>query len=127
MTPTDNLPPLALQRLHWAILATYYGLLGCFLLGALAALEGVSAATPVIWLIQSIPLLIFARGLHQQRLRTHAWMSFVVLLYFCNAVLIAFDPQRRWLGLLEVLFTVTLFSALVAYIRLYRNHYQVSI
>ena len=116
-----------LPRLQQMVLASYYGLLGCFLLGAIVALGGISAATPVIWLIQAIPLLIFARGLHQKKLRTYAWMSFVVLLYFCNAVLIAFDPERRWLGLLEVFFTVSLFVVLVIYIRLYRNHYQVGI
>lgn len=124
---TEETLPTAIQRAHGLVLASYTGLLIYFAVNSLLVLGGLRLATPVIWLIQTAPLLIFAHGLFTRRLRSHAWLSFVVLLYFTHGVLIAFDPDRRWLGLTESVLCVALFCSLVWYIRGYRNHFGVGV
>ncbi|MSR12176.1 MAG: DUF2069 domain-containing protein [Gammaproteobacteria bacterium] len=124
MTDTAN-PPIALQRARLIVLAACYGLLLNFLVSSLMVLNGLAAATLVIWLVQIIPLAIFLPGLHQSRLRSFAWVSFVILLYFMHGVLVAFDPGRRWFGLIEVSLCAVAFVALIIYIRQYRQYYQV--
>ena len=84
----------------------------------------ITPATPVIWLIQTLPLLIFLKGLLQNNLRTYAWMCFVVLLYFTHGVLLAFDPPRRWLGVTEIVLCTIMFVAMILYIRQYREHFK---
>jgi len=117
--------PAVLTLSHRVVLASFYGLILYFAVYSTLALGGVRAGTVVIWFLQTFALWLFAPGMHRQRVRTHAWLSFVVLLYFTHGVLVAFDPARRWLGLIEVALCVILFVALVTYIRQYRQHYQV--
>lgn len=108
-------------RMTWlGLLGSFLGLLLYFALNSWLALGGPSLALPVVWLLQTLPLLIFLPGLLRARPRTCAWLSFVVLLYFIHAVLVAFDPARRLLGLIEVLLCVVMFVLLIIYIRQYR-------
>lgn len=109
------------------MLAACYGLILNFLATSLMALEGIALATLVIWLIQILPLAIFMPGLHRGRLRSFAWVSFVILLYFMHGVLVAFDPARLISGLIEVVLCVIVFFALIVYIRQYRQHYGVKL
>ena len=115
--------PAKLQKTRQATLALYFALLVYFAINSFMAL-GASAAMPVIWLLQTLPLLIFLPGLVQGKARSYAWMSFVVLLYFVHGVLLAFDAQRRWLGLVEVTLCVLMFICLIVFIRRYRSHFQ---
>jgi len=85
---------------------------------------GFSLAMPVIWLLQILPLLIFLPGMLSGRARSHAWLSFVILLYFVHGVLLAFSAERRWLGITEVILCSLLFIGLIVHIRRYRDHYQ---
>ncbi|GAB5498856.1 MAG: DUF2069 domain-containing protein [Pseudohongiellaceae bacterium] len=109
------------------VLANFYALLVYFALNSVLSLPELSLAMPVIWLLQTLPLLIFLPGLLRTRPRSFAWLSFVILLYFMHAVLLAFEPERRWLGVLEALLCTSLFTLLVIFIRQYRDHYQVGI
>jgi len=106
-------------------LVTYYGLILSFLLSTFFVFDEIRLSSIVIWLLQILPLLLFARGLYVAYLRSYAWMSFVVLLYFIQGVMMAYDAERLWLGLIEVLFCVFLFLFLILFIREYRKHYQV--
>lgn len=105
--------------------------LGCLLLAlllnSLALTVRPGMTTFIIWLVQSLPILVFIPGLAKSHLRTHAWLSFVTLIYFIHGTLVAFSPERLLIGLLETLSTISLFIALIIYIRVYRNHYQVSL
>ena len=78
----------------------------------------------VIYLIQTIPLLLFLPGLYQTRLRSYAWLSFVILLYFMRGILTAFETKTRLIGLSEVLICTLLFCCIVMFIRRYRGHYK---
>ena len=79
-----------------------------------------TVTTLVIWAIAVFPLALFAPFLHGTRIRPFAWLSFVVLMYFVHGVLTAFTPGRLLVGLLEILFCVLLFSAVIVLIRRYR-------
>lgn len=124
MTESHALPA-PIELLRRSLLTAYYALLLYFVVSAVLVFGEFRAASFAIWIIQVTPLLIFARGLHRARLRTYGWVSFVILLYFMHGVLIAFDPQRFWLGLVEVLLCTAIFVLLILFIRKYRDHYQV--
>lgn len=109
-----------LVLVHRIILACYYGLLALFLFISLTALDSFSAATPVIWLLQALPLLIFIGAVHGGKASQLIWFSLVVLLYFMHGVLVAFDPARLANGLLEVGLSAVLFCALMLYLKLAR-------
>jgi uncharacterized membrane protein len=116
---------VALARLtvlsSFCLLVLYFGVLSTLEFGEL------NLAGVFIWLLRTIPLLIFARGLFLAHLRTYGWMCFVVLMYFTHGVLVAFDPSRRILGIAEVVLCTTLFIALVVFIRGFKTHFQVNI
>ncbi len=124
--PDPSTFPAKLAQTRLIILSLYSALLAYFAVNSFLAL-GVSAALPVIWLVQTIPLLIFLPGLRSGKARSYAWLSFVILLYFIHGVLLAFDAQRRILGMIEVLLCVLLFVALIFFIRQYREHFNTSI
>lgn len=78
----------------------------------------------IIYLIQIIPLLLFLPGLYHTRLRSYAWLSFVILLYFMRGTLTAFETKTRLIGLTEVVICTLLFCCIVIFIRRYRGHYK---
>lgn len=125
--PANEMTPRTVVLARRIVLAACYGLILNFLATSLMALEDIAVATLVIWLIQILPLAIFMPGLHQGRLRSFAWVSFVILLYFMHGVLVAFDPARLISGLIEVVLCVIVFFALIVYIRQYRQHYGVKL
>ncbi|MCY1353936.1 hypothetical protein D9M68_294520 [compost metagenome] len=75
------------------------------------------ARTWVIVLIELIPLLILAPGVLLGYARAHAWLCFVVNLYFIKGVLAALDPQRSLLGWSEALLSFGLFCVALLYVR----------
>ncbi|HTF83391.1 MAG TPA: DUF2069 domain-containing protein [Cellvibrio sp.] len=62
-----------------------------------------------LWLVQSIPLLIFIPGLMQQRFRTYSWICFVILVYFTWSVVNTMSPLVRWQDVVVVVLTVVIF------------------
>ncbi len=127
MTETTSALPAALRRSRLVVLASCYGLLLYFLISSTIAINRFGFTTVLIWLIQVIPVLIFLPGLHRQRVRSYAWMTFVILLYFMHAVLVAFDPGRRIFGFVENGLCAVMFLFLILYIRQYRAHFGVPI
>jgi len=121
---SNKLPP-NLQRTKILTLLAFYGLIAYFLITSLRVLASPNFTTLVIWIIQICPLLLFLSGLHRNNLRTYAWLTFVCLLYFSHAVLVSFNPDRLYFGLVEVALCCLLFVSLIVFIRQYRNHFQV--
>ena len=99
------------------IVGSYCALLGLFLINSLTALDQFSLAIPVIWLLQSAPLLGFAQAVRRKNAQQLIWLSLVVLLYFMHGVLVTFDPARRIVGAAELGLSVLLFCALMLYLR----------
>ena len=119
--------PFGIVQSRRVILACYYLLIGYFLLSSILYYGNIQLVAIVVWLIQVLPLSLFAAGLHRSHLRTYAWLCFVILLYFTHGVLVAFDPNRLWLGLTQVTLCTTLFVFLIIYIRSYRDHFKVNL
>lgn len=111
-----------------AVLLSYYALLGVYTLNSLWLIPGGNVTAIVfLWLLKVVPLLIFLPGLRRKHLRTYAWLSFVVLLYFVVGVQTAFVEQTRVYGIVITLLMSLLFCALVVYIRAYRSFYKTSL
>lgn len=62
-----------------------------------------------LWLVQSVPLLMFIPGLMQQRFRTYSWICFVILVYFTWSVVNVMGPFVTWQDGLVVVLSVTIF------------------
>lgn len=71
----------------------------------------------VILGVQLVPLALVAPGVLSGNARAHAWMCFVLNLYFITGVEAAFDPRRAVFGWLEVVISLTLFLSALLYIR----------
>ena len=81
---------------------------------------GLEPANPAHWAalaIKVLPLMIFIPGLLQGSDRTHAWLCFVVLVYFTLGILELFGLTNRLEGLLITLFSTLLFISSTLYIR----------
>ncbi|WP_322978371.1 DUF2069 domain-containing protein [Pseudomonas sp. C11] len=82
---------------------------------AFADLHG--ARIGVVLAIQLIPLALLAPGLIMGNARAHAWICFVVNIYFIQGVLAAIDPQRALFGALEAVISFGLFCCALLYTR----------
>jgi uncharacterized membrane protein len=75
------------------------------------------ARTWVVLAIQLVPLALLAPGMIMGNARAHAWVCFVVNLYFIQGVLAAIDPARSLVGWLESGLSLLLFCAALLYTR----------
>jgi len=93
-------------------LVSFLGLVGllCAYYLVFADLHG---ARP--WVILLIELL--APGMVIGSARGHSWMCFVVNLYFIKGALAAYDPNRQWFGVLEMLASLAVFCTAMIYVR----------
>ncbi|MDF1642883.1 MAG: DUF2069 domain-containing protein [Pseudomonadales bacterium] len=71
--------------------------------------------------IKLIPLLMFMPGLIQGSGRTHAWLCFVVLVYFTLGILELFSLTSKLEGALITLFSTILFISSTLYIRWHKS------
>jgi uncharacterized membrane protein len=71
----------------------------------------------IIWLVQSLPLLIFLPGLWRGTLTSYVWLCFVLLIYFAAAVTQLFLPHWRLLDTIHLALVVALFSFSLLFIR----------
>ncbi len=128
MTPQNTAAPALIEQSRKVVLLCYCALLLTYTLHSLWQIpEGNVTAIVFLWLVKILPLLIFVPGLRAKHLRTHAWLSFVVLLYFIVAVQTAFVEETRLYGITITLLLSLLFCALVIYIREFRNFYRTSL
>ncbi|MBV1915386.1 MAG: DUF2069 domain-containing protein [Pseudomonadales bacterium] len=81
---------------------------------------GLEPKNPAHWAtlaIKVLPLMIFIPGLIQGSERSHAWLCFVVLVYFTLGILELFGLTNRLEGMLITLFSTLLFISSTLYIR----------
>jgi uncharacterized membrane protein len=77
-----------------------------------------SSANPwVIWLVYLIPLIGFTPSVLSGKPRPHAWLCFVLLIYFLGAVVTATQPNLAPYGWIEVLLLVILFNGAMLFAR----------
>lgn len=83
--------------------------------GLFADLHG--ARTWVVLCIVLVPLVILAPSVLLGHARGHAWLCFVVNIYFIQGVLAAFDPSRAVYGWAEAVLSLVLFCSALMYTR----------
>ena len=98
-------------------LFSFFALLVLLLVWNLAFADLHGARTWVVLCIQLLPLLMLAPGLLLGNARAHAWICFVVNIYFIQGVLAAIDPNRALFGVLETLLSFGLFCSALLYVR----------
>ena len=82
-----------------------------------------SAYFPVslVLIVMAMPLLLPLRGLLHGRPRSYIWASLLATLYFIHGVGEAVvNPQQRWLGILEIVFSLGLIFSASLYVRFSR-------
>lgn len=78
----------------------------------------------VIWLLHALPLACFIPVMKSGYPRGHAWLCFVLLLYFCEAVLAAATSvETRSFGVVYSVLVMILFTAAMMYAR-WASKYQ---
>jgi len=120
-------PPKPLPRLEWLTprlklsralaLFSFLALLALLLVWNLAFADLHGARTWVVLSIQLLPLLLLAPGVLLGNARAHAWLCFVVNIYFIQGVLAAIDPHRALFGALETVISLGLFCTALLYVR----------
>ncbi|MDH0748285.1 DUF2069 domain-containing protein [Pseudomonas sp. GD03842] len=123
-----RLPPLKWlePRLRWsraAALLCFFALIALLCLYYLGFADLHGARPWVILSIELVPLLLLAPGMLTASARGHAWMCFVVNLYFIKGALAAFDPGRALFGVLEMMASLAVFVSALLYAR-WRFQYQ---
>jgi uncharacterized membrane protein len=97
----------------WTTRLLLLALILYFSLGTLWLAPPAKANPWVIWLVQTAPLLCFVPGILSGRPRTHAWLCFVILLYFTTGVTTAMGGYPLQGGLLALLTTALFTSAML--------------
>ena len=92
-------------------------LLLSIVIDTLVAPTGGRHANPVVWLALSLPLLILLPGLWRGGLNSCVWLGFVSMLYFAQAVVASFSPLWRSLDILQLLFSIALFTGALLFVR----------
>lgn len=124
MTEVWQPVPQPVKNARMAVMVSYFGILGLFTGDALVSLlQGAPLAVAIFWWVfRVLPLSIFWPGLQKNHLRTYAWLSFAILMYFVHAVVVSFVPGELFYGLLYSLLCTALFCALIWYIRVARKY-----
>ena len=97
------------QRCQRATLVCLLGLLVVIAIDTLIAPSHERAPNVVMWLVFSLPLLIFVPGVWRRGIYSFAWLSFVSLLYFAQSVTALFVPWRRPLDVVHLVLSISLF------------------
>ena len=96
---------------------SFFGLLIFYTLRFLYLAPAPTEHPWVIWLIHLLPLIGFSPAVIRGTPRPHAWLCFVLLLYFTGSVLTAIQPHLAIYGWIESLLIVTLFTSAMLFAR----------
>lgn len=79
----------------------------------------VDTANPwVIWLLHFLPIAAFIKVIQRGEPRGHAWLCFLLILYFNEAVLAATTIEySMWYGIINTFLITTLFISAMMYAR----------
>ncbi|MDG1814736.1 MAG: DUF2069 domain-containing protein [Glaciecola sp.] len=112
----DMQPKTALYRT--LSLVGYFGLLAWVIIWHFA-LTNTEYSVTFILLLYVLPLVFPLYGIVKGKPYTHAWASFVVLLYLMHGITAWYSIPEQWLyALIEVIFSVIMFTGCSMYARL---------
>lgn len=112
------------QKMTWRLLLALIVWLA--IAKVLVAPTALSVPTIIIgsilgWLLHSLALLFFAKGIREGNPRTAVWMSYVLMVYFIYAaVRIGFNSINGWVAVIECLLITALFTSSIRYVKLKR-------
>lgn len=99
---------------------SYFGLILFYIFWFTVVVPGSVDRPWAIWIFGAVyvaPLLGFAPAVIKHTPRPHAWLCFLLLVYFVLAVLTAIKPHLALLGLVESLLIAVLFTAAMMHTR----------
>lgn len=103
---------------RWLTLGAYFALLILLMLWQTVLAPPQLLPVSLVLLLLVGPLLFPLRGLLHGRPYTHAWTSFLVLIYFIHGTVEAWsNPDVRLYAGLEILFSVLLYTGALLYAR----------
>ena len=106
---------------RWLTLVGYFGLLLLLVNWYTWLAPSETLPVSVLLLVLVAPLLVPMRGLLNGRRYTHGWVGFVALFYFALGVDVAYNDQaERLYGVLEIVFSLSLFLGCTLYLRFTR-------
>jgi uncharacterized membrane protein len=108
--------PIALAR--WTTLGAYFSLLTLVIAWHAWLSPPGRIPTALVLATLTLPLLAPLRGLLHGRAYTHAWTSFIALLYFVLGVAHAAVAPERLYGTSLIVVSLTLFFGCLVYARL---------
>lgn len=119
-------PPVDWQRratlARWLVASSYAFLLLAVAAGTLLWPGRGREPSALIWVMQTLPLLVVLPGLLRGGVTAHAWLSFIAMLYFAAAVTNLpltgeSVPPLRLLDVLELILSVEIFVGAMFYVR----------
>jgi uncharacterized membrane protein len=103
---------------RWLTLTGYFGLLILLLAWNTWLAPPQQLPRTLVLVVLIIPLMFPLRGLLHGKVKTHGWLIFISLFYFTLGIGVAWTiPAERWLGWLEIGFSLLLYIGAVVYIR----------
>ncbi len=101
---------------HWLCRALLLVLIGAIALWTMMVTQTLLGGI-VITLIKVFPLLCFIPAVFRGHPRTHAWLCFVLLVYFCFSVIYILSPNQQTMALLQSGLTLMLFTCAMLFAR----------
>ncbi|MCW9024915.1 MAG: DUF2069 domain-containing protein [Gammaproteobacteria bacterium] len=102
-----------------ASLASWFALFTLMLLWNTLLAPSQHFPVSLVLIVMVGPLLFPLRGLLHGKPYTHAWASFLIMLYFIHGIQEAWvNPEERALALLEIIFSTTFYTSAIIYARL---------
>ncbi len=108
-----------IQFSRFTTLAAWFALFALLLLWNTVLAPSSHFPVALVLVVMVGPLLFPLRGLLHGKPYTHAWASFLIMLYFAHGVQEAWvNPDERLYALLEILFSVVFYLAAITYAKL---------
>ncbi len=109
--------PVLLRRVAVVFWLSYIGLVLEITLNTFVWHQEGRQGGIVIWLIRTLPLLVFLPWLIRRNHRSMVWLCFLLIMYFLVAVPNAMSPIGVWINHVEAWLVAILFSSSMMYSR----------
>lgn len=114
---------MAPRHYYFIALAGFIGLFALLMLNH--TVFNISPNLPIAatLLLTVTPLLVPMRGFLRGQPKSSAWLAYLSLIYFIHGCMSAYANEDEDLfGLLEILFSLMIFSGITFYLRLLKRH-----
>lgn len=107
------------KKMRWLALSSHIALISWIAIWYFLLSNTHNYSATFIILVYIVPLLLPLRGIVQGKPYTHAWTSFVVLLYFLHAITVLYaEPTQIVYASIELLLAVSMFTGCAVFARL---------